>query len=96
MAISEETGGPPDAEELHDHAVTAEEALEKLSTGLAQIGGDDQTVQALSKMAEITRKIASGLAKGMKEAPPEESHTMDSAMQDTMRERAAARQTAGA
>src|SRR5687767_14384511 len=95
MATSEETGGAPDAEELHDHAVKAEGHIEKLATGLGQVGAPDETVNGLTKVAEILRQIGSGLAKGMKEAPPEEAHTMDSAMEDTMRERAASRQSAG-
>jgi hypothetical protein len=45
-------------------------------------------------MAELVRKLASGLAKGMKESEPEPSHTMDSAMEATMAERAAAQQQA--
>jgi hypothetical protein len=96
MAHSEDTGAAPDSEELHDCAVAAEQNVEKLSTGLAQAGADEQTVQALSKIADILRKIGSGLAKGMKEAPPEPAHTMDSAMQETMADRARARQEADA
>lgn len=95
MAASEDTGGRPDTEELHDAAMQAEAGLEKLATGLGQLGADPQTVQAFSKMAEITRKTATGLAKGLKEQPAEPAHTMDSAMADTMRERAAARAQAG-
>ncbi len=89
MAHSEDTGGAPDPEELHDAATQAEAALEKLATGLGQVGAPPETVQAFSKMADIVRKTASGLAKGMKESEPEPAHTMDSAMEETMRERAA-------
>ena len=76
-------------------AACSDSRLEKLATGLGQLGADPQTVQAFSKMAEITRKTAVGLAKGLKEQPAEPAHTMDSAMADTMRERANARAQAG-
>ncbi len=90
MAHSEETGGAPDAEELHDYATQAATASSKLATGLAAVGADPQAAQACEKMSEIFTKIGSGLAKGMKEAPPEPAHTMDTAMQATMAERAQA------
>jgi hypothetical protein len=96
MAHSEDTGGAPDAEELHDYANEAQQCCSKLSTGLAQAGEDPQTVQAVEKIAEILGKIGAGLAKGMKQAEPEPAHTMDSAMQETLAERAAARQNADA
>jgi hypothetical protein len=96
MAHSEETGGPADPEELHDIATQAVTCLSKLSTALAQAGAPDAVVQALDKMGEVVGKISDGLAKGMKEAEPEPAHTMDSAMQATMAERAAAKQNADA
>ena len=96
MAHSEDTGAAPDTEQLHDAATQAEQGLEQLATGLGQQGAPPETIQALTKMAEIVRTIASGLAKGMKEQAPEPAHTMDSAMAETMRERAAAQQGAAA
>jgi hypothetical protein len=96
IARSEDTGAPPDAEELHDLATQAESCVEKLATGLGQAGQDPQLVTNLGQMADILRQIGSGLAKGMKESEPEPAHTIDTAMQETMRERAAARSAAEA
>lgn len=49
---------------LHEYAVQANANLEKLATGLAQAGTDDQTIKVVSQMADVTRKIVSALGKG--------------------------------
>lgn len=93
MAHSEDTGAAPDTEQLHDHAMEAEKALEQLATGLGQIGAAPEAVKAVSQMAEVVRKIGTGLAKGMKAEPAEPAHTphtMDSAADEMMAERNAA------
>lgn len=83
---------------LHQYAVDAEANLEKLATGLAQAGADQQTVAAVSKMAEVTRKLVKALGKGQEqsgdnqppapeqapspEQQPQARPTMDSATHD--------------
>ena len=62
---------------LHEYAVKAEENLEALATGLAQAGADEGTVQAVSQMASVTRKLVKVLGKGQEatgddEAPEDE------------------------
>lgn len=57
---------------LHEYAVNAEENLEKLATGLAQAGADEGTVAAVTKMAEVTRKIVKALGKGQEQTGDEE------------------------
>lgn len=61
--------------DLHAYAVQAEANLEKLATGLAQAGADDGTVQAVEKMADVTRKIVTALGRGQEQTadnePPE-------------------------
>lgn len=52
---------------LHEHAVQAEAHLEKLATGLAQAGADQGTVQVISQMADVTRKIVKALGKGQEQ-----------------------------
>lgn len=80
----------PSASSLHEHAVQAEAHLEQLATGLAKAGADEGTIQAVSQMADVTRKIVTALGKGQEAtgdeepaAPPPERepqrHTMDSA-----------------
>lgn len=62
--------------QLHDEAVQAEKHLEALATGLAQVGASDQTVKAVTQMAEVTRQIVSALGQHQEEpaqeAPAEE------------------------
>lgn len=77
------------ASDLHSIAVNAEQSLEQLATGLAQAGADDNTVQAVTKMAEVTRQVVKALGAGQEQtadsAPPEQQpqhHTMDSATAD--------------
>lgn len=78
------------ATSLHDHALQAEKHLEQLATGLAQAHADPGTVQTVTKMAEVARKIVSALGAGQaatsdtqppaQPAPaPAQPHTMDSA-----------------
>lgn len=72
---------------LHAYAVGAEQNLEKLATGLAQAGVDEQTIGVVSQMADVTRKLVVALGKGQEqtgdneppaqEGPPQR-HTMDS------------------
>lgn len=87
---------PASTDQLHTHAMEAEKHLEQLATGLGQIGADDAAVKAVSQMASVLRKVASGLAKGgtadEPEAPEAERPTMDSAANDMMAERRAATQ----
>ena len=90
MAVDEtQVTATPDTEEVHDYAVEASKCLEQRATGLGQLGADPGAVEAVSKMADVTRKIASGLAKGMKEQEAAPAHTMDSAADEMMAERAA-------
>lgn len=78
------------ASDLHSIAVNAEQSLEQLATGLAQAGADDNTVQAVTKMAEVTRQVVKALGAGQEQTadshPPVEQqpqhHTMDSATAD--------------
>lgn len=80
---------------LHDHAVSAEKHLEALATGLGQMGADDGAVKAVSSMAEACRRIVKSLAKAAEAQPaPEQRPTMESATNEMMAERAAARQEA--
>jgi hypothetical protein len=74
---------------LHEHAVQAEEHLEQLATGLAQAGADPETVDVVSKMAGVTRKLVKALGKGQevtgdaeppeRQPEPQPRQTMDSA-----------------
>lgn len=50
--------------DLHTLAVDAEKSLEALATGLGQAGADPQSVDAVSQMAEVTRKIVKALGAG--------------------------------
>lgn len=49
------------------YAVDAERNLEGLATELARMGADEQTVNAVSQMADVTRKIVKALGKGQAE-----------------------------
>lgn len=77
----------PDPESVHDDAVEAEKCLEQLATSLGQLGADPKAVEAIGQMADVVRKIATGLAKTLKEQPAEPAHTMDSAADEMMAER---------
>lgn len=55
------------AASLHEHAVQAEKHLEQLATGLAKVQADEGTVQTVSKMADVARKIVSALGAGQEE-----------------------------
>lgn len=79
------------ASDLHTAAVNAEQNLEQLATGLAQAGADEATVQAVTKMAEVTRQLVKALGAGQEQtgdqAPPaasseQQPNTMDSATAD--------------
>lgn len=79
---------------LHDAALNAQTALEKLATELAHAGVDKPTVAAVSQMATLTRKLVVQIAaseQGQGQQPPpdvpasgqpvqEQPHTMDSAI----------------
>ena len=74
---------------LHAYAVQAEANLEKLATGLAQAGADPATVDAVSKMADMSRKLVGALGKGQEQtgddeppAEPQPRPTLDSAIGD--------------
>lgn len=53
-------------------AVEAEANLEKLATSLAQLGADENTVKAVSQMADVVRKIVAALGKGQEETGDDE------------------------
>lgn len=85
--------------DLHELALNAEKNLEQLATGLASAGAGDQTVQAVSAMADATRKIAAALGKGQEQtgdgeppAQPEQPKSFDQASQQMMADRKAANQ----
>lgn len=76
--------------DLHSYAVDAEANLENLATGLAEVGADPRTVEAVSQMAQVVRKIVKALGKGQEqtadteppapeEAPPEQPQTIGQA-----------------
>ncbi len=46
---------------LHEHAIEAGKHLEQLATGLASGGADPAAVDAVTSMAEATRRIAKSL-----------------------------------
>lgn len=85
------------ARQLHDVALDAEKNLEELSTGLAQAGADEKTIQAVTNMADVTRKIIQALGKGQEttgdaEPPaPEQPQTMAGAEQGLVQDLAARR-----
>lgn len=62
----------PTAASLHDLALEAERNLEQLATGLASAGAEDNVVNAVSQMADATRKIASALGKGQEQTADSE------------------------
>lgn len=65
--------------DLHGLAVNAEQNLEQLATGLAQQGADEQTVNAVSQMAAVVRKIVSALGKGQEGTGDAEGPAEDAA-----------------
>jgi cobalamin biosynthesis protein CbiD len=75
-------------EQLHTHASEAEKHAEQLATGLAEIGAGDDAVKAVTQCAEVLRKVATGLAKGMKDEEPEPQPTMADAADRMMAARA--------
>ena len=52
---------------LHDEALQAEKHLEALATGLAQAGAPEGAVNAVTKMASVTRDIVKSLGKGQEQ-----------------------------
>lgn len=85
-------------EQLHKFAVDAEQNVEKLATGLAQVGAPEPTVKTVSQIADALRTIAKSLASAAQAAPapeptpgPEPRHTMASATNDMMAEAKAQR-----
>ena len=60
-------------------AVEASKNLEALATGLAQAGADDGTVQAVTKMADVARKLTKALGQAAQAAPAPGQETMQSA-----------------
>lgn len=68
---------------LHGYAVDAEKNLEALATGLAQQGMDEATVEAVTKMADMTRELVKALGAGQEETGDDQpAATMDSATND--------------
>lgn len=74
-------------DQLHAHAMEAEKHLEQLATGIASVGADDNTVKAITQMADMCRQIAAKLAQGMKEEPPPARPTADEAIAAHMAQR---------
>lgn len=54
------------------YAVEAEANLEKLATTLAQMGAPENTVEAVTQMAEVCRKIVQLLGEGQAETADDE------------------------
>lgn len=52
------------ANDLHDLALSAEQNLEQLATGLAGAQADPNAVKAVTQMASVLRKIVSALGGG--------------------------------
>lgn len=61
------------AESLQTYAVEAERNLEALATGLAKAGVDDSTVQGISRMADVVRKVVLALGKGQERTADDEA-----------------------
>ena len=83
---------PPNTDALHTHAMKAEEHIEQLATGIAAVGAPDEAVQALGQCADLVRKVATGLAKTMRDepAPEQPTPTTDEAIAAHMASRRAA------
>lgn len=68
------------AKKLHDLCLGAEKNLEGLATALSQAGADPGAVKAVSQMADVCRKLLTGMNQlAQQEQPPEPKHTMASA-----------------
>lgn len=57
---------------LHETAVDAEAAIEELVSQLSQAGADENTLNVVKQMAEVTRKIVLALGEGQEETGPDE------------------------
>lgn len=57
--------------DIHELAVSAEENLSDLTTGLAQEGADPDVIETVRKMASVMRKIVRALGPGAGEPPQE-------------------------
>lgn len=84
--------------DLHALAVSAESAVEKLATGLAQAGAGDETVGAVEQIAEVLRNFVTTLGKGQEntaddeppapaEEEPAQPRSFDEASRQMMAER---------
>lgn len=86
--------GAPDTEKLYRLCQQAEKDLEQIATGLGQIGAAPQAVKTFSQMAEVVRKVCTGLAQNLKHepAPGQDGapHTMQSATDAMMADHRAA------
>lgn len=86
--------GAPDTSKLYALCQQAEKNLEQIATGLGQIGAAPQAVRTISQMADVLRKICSGLAQNLKHEPaPGQNgapHTMASATEAMMADHRAA------
>jgi hypothetical protein len=62
---------------MHDKALVVESWTEKLATEMAHAGVDKNTVQVVSKIADVFRRLVSALGQGQEqtgdsEGPPED------------------------
>lgn len=70
---------------IHTHAVEAEKNVEQVCTLLGQAGADPTAVDTCTKIADVLRRIAAGVAQGgtpahgAAQATPPVQHTMSTA-----------------
>jgi hypothetical protein len=72
-------GKPEDTYKLHDCAVKAQTAVEKLATELAHAGAPRDVTNTLTKMADAIRQIVTHTGGKPEQAQPQPRHTMSSA-----------------
>src|SRR5688500_4735287 len=71
-ATAPQQSAQPSQYSVHECAVDAEKALEKLATELARAGAAPEAVDAVEKMADVTRKIVKALGKGQEQTGDDE------------------------
>lgn len=64
---------------MHDKAVVIEAWLEKLATEMAHAGVDKNTVDVISKMADVTRRLVSALGQGQEQTGDQQGPAPDQA-----------------
>jgi len=69
--------------DLHEVAVSAEENLSDLATGLAQEGADQDVISTVRKMAGVMRKIVRALGPGAGQPPQEQAAPQPQAQEAT-------------